>query len=75
MLLAARKHGLFSHLEEGSSAPLVRLEPVTDESLAALIQSNMEKFDVFSVFFPRNIEVYVSITRDVPTAYSAAIED
>ncbi|CAN8096455.1 unnamed protein product [Discula destructiva] len=65
VLLAARKHRLYTHLEEGSSAPLVRQEPVTDESLAALIQSNMGHFDAFSYFFPRAIEVY---TRDLRAA-------
>lgn len=65
VLLAARKHMLFAHLGEGSSAPLVRENPVTDDCLAALIQSNMGLFNAYSYFFPETIEVYVSIARSV----------
>lgn len=61
VLLAARKHRLYTHLGEGSSAPLVRQEPVTDESLAALIQANMTCFDAVEKFHPFGIETWVSI--------------
>lgn len=64
VLLAARKHRLFTHLEEGSSAPLVRPEPVTDESLAALIQTNMSCLDAVAKFYPRAVEIWVSIHAD-----------
>lgn len=60
VLLAARKHRLFKHLGEGSSAPLVNLEPVTDESLAALVQTNMSCFDAAAKFHPRGLEIWVS---------------
>ncbi|KAJ4418872.1 hypothetical protein N0V82_005319 [Gnomoniopsis sp. IMI 355080] len=65
VLLAARKHLLFSHLGEGSSAPLVRESPVTDDCLATLIQSNMGLFDAYSHFIPRTIDIY---TRDLRAA-------
>lgn len=57
---------LFAHLGEGSSAPLVREKPVTDECLAALIQSNMRLFDAHAHFVPRTVEIYVSITNIGP---------
>ncbi|KAF3770509.1 hypothetical protein M406DRAFT_66909 [Cryphonectria parasitica EP155] len=49
-------HRLYDNLVEGSSAPLIRQEVVNDDTLAALIQSNMKLFDAFAVFFPATIE-------------------
>lgn len=56
VLLAARKHQLYSDLEE-STAPLVRQELVDDAALEALIESNMEMYAPFAYFFPRIYEI------------------
>ncbi|ROV98891.1 hypothetical protein VSDG_03826 [Cytospora chrysosperma] len=63
ILLAARKHQLFSDLED-STAPLVRQEPVDDAVLEALIDSNMQMYTPFACFFPRIHE----ITHDIREA-------
>lgn len=64
VLLAAREHQLFHGLQEESTAPLTPREPVTDEVLEALIQSNMGLFEQFEHYYPETIErlVRVSLT-------------
>lgn len=59
VLLAARQHHLYSDLQD-SPAPFINQEPVTDETLAALIQSNMRLFDQYSMFIPATVELQVS---------------
>lgn len=71
VLLAARKHGLFQDLEEGSTAPLIRQEPVTNEALDALIQSNMGLFDQFEYYYPVTIELMVRPVLDVALIVSS----
>lgn len=56
ILLAARKHQLYSDLED-STAPLVRQEPVDDAALEALIESNIHMYEPFTYFFPRINEI------------------
>ncbi|PSR83637.1 hypothetical protein BD289DRAFT_279527 [Coniella lustricola] len=65
VLLAARQHHLYDNLEELSSAPSVVKEVVNDDTLMALIQSNLKIFDAFAVFFPVSIETH---TRDLRLA-------
>lgn len=60
MLLAARQYRLFSDLEDASSAPFLRQEPVNDETLAILIQSNMRLLDQYAHFHPVTVEMQVS---------------
>lgn len=76
VLLAARQHHLYSDLQD-SPAPFINQEPVTEETLAALVRSNMKLFDQYSIFIPATVELQVShataLSRDLSKFHTHTI--
>lgn len=62
VLLVAREHRLYDGVQEESTAPLIPQEPITDEFLESLIQSNMGLFKQFEHYYPVTIEKLVRIS-------------